>query len=983
MADTDHKRATEAKARIFISYSRKDLAFADRLERALTARSFEPLIDREAIEDLEDWRKRIETLIAQCDTMVFVLSPDAIASPECKKEVEFAATLNKRFAPIVWRTVVDSEVPDALARINRIDFGDGPFDDRVDRLVKALATDLAWIRKHTEYGEAARRWSAAARPDGLLLHSPALEQAESWIASRPHGAPEPVPDTQVYIAESRRGATRRRNILTGGLVAGLIIALGLAGLAFWQRGVAVEQRDQALLTQSRFLADTANQLSRGGDSGSAILLTVEALPDPQGEQRPYTSKAETALYTAVSSLHEVALIAGAASLAQFRSGAHEVVAISDDAQRVWDATTGRLLHETKSGGANVTLSPDGHYFAAVTSNKTVEIRDIDSGALVANLAASLATGGALAFSPDGRTIAIGLNDNTAGIWDVHSGRELAVLKGHLETINQIAFKPDGTIIATASSDRTARLWDVKTGALLKSLEGHRRGVLSVAFNGDGSRLATGSGDRTVRIWDTESGLNLMVLRGHVDPISSVSFSPDGRRLLTMSTKLTAVDQPNTARLWDAESGDLIAAFDGYCYCGNLLQRVFSTDGKYFVTASADNTAKIRSPVDGHVVLVLAGHLKPLQSAAFSPDGKQVVTASGDDTVRVWNMQGPDQAVLIRRPHGRAYTVAFSPDGDRLVIALEDDQAEVADAHTGKILATLAGHVESVEDAEFSPDGKLIVTASADRTARIWDAASGDQLAILLGHDGQLTSASFSPNGQKIVTTSYDHTARIWDASTGRTLAVLRGHRSVVTGAAFSRDGRRVVTSSLDSTARIWDADTGQSLATINVSSAIVSSAKYSGDGRKIVTASDDGTARIWDAETAKLLLTLDAGEDKSQSPFDRSYAEFSPDLGHVIGSFGGRAARIWNLESKKVVAVLGPHPDVVTSARFAPSGRLAATASKDGAVRLWHVFSSTRELLDEAKRLAPRCLTSEQRFRLFLGPTSPRWCAAMKKWPYQ
>jgi TIR domain len=52
----------EAKARIFISYSRKDMAFADRLEGALKARGFEPLIDRTEIYAFEDWWKRIEAL---------------------------------------------------------------------------------------------------------------------------------------------------------------------------------------------------------------------------------------------------------------------------------------------------------------------------------------------------------------------------------------------------------------------------------------------------------------------------------------------------------------------------------------------------------------------------------------------------------------------------------------------------------------------------------------------------------------------------------------------------------------------------------------------------------------------------------------------------------------------------------------------------------------------------------------------------------
>ena len=65
-----------SKARVFISYSRKDMGFADRLEAALKARGFEPLIDRTEIYAFEEWWKRIEALIARADTIVFVLSPD-------------------------------------------------------------------------------------------------------------------------------------------------------------------------------------------------------------------------------------------------------------------------------------------------------------------------------------------------------------------------------------------------------------------------------------------------------------------------------------------------------------------------------------------------------------------------------------------------------------------------------------------------------------------------------------------------------------------------------------------------------------------------------------------------------------------------------------------------------------------------------------------------------------------------------------------
>jgi hypothetical protein len=166
------------------------------------------------------------------------------------KEVAFAACLNKRFAPIVCRHVDDKAVPDALAKLNFVFFeGATRFEESADRLAGALDTDISWIRQHTEFGEQARRWALAKGPNGLLLRSPVLEQAERWIASRPRGAPAPTEETQTFVRRSRQAATRRRNILTSSLAAGLVLALVLAGFAYWQREVAVGNEKRAIASE--------------------------------------------------------------------------------------------------------------------------------------------------------------------------------------------------------------------------------------------------------------------------------------------------------------------------------------------------------------------------------------------------------------------------------------------------------------------------------------------------------------------------------------------------------------------------------------------------------------------------------------------------------------------------------------------------------------------------------------------------------------
>jgi hypothetical protein len=197
----------QRKTKFFISYSRVDLEFAKRIVAALEERRFEVLIDVSSIEPSEKWWQRIKQMITQADTVVFVLSPEAVASKVCKDEVEFAVSLNKRFVPIVCRSVRTSDVPEALQQLNWI-FSDDPqrFDQSVIQLINALERDIEWIRKHTQFTEFAQRWHAAGRPGpgGLMLRPPLLTEAEALlITSRPPGASDPVL-LREFIAVSRQ-----------------------------------------------------------------------------------------------------------------------------------------------------------------------------------------------------------------------------------------------------------------------------------------------------------------------------------------------------------------------------------------------------------------------------------------------------------------------------------------------------------------------------------------------------------------------------------------------------------------------------------------------------------------------------------------------------------------------------------------------------------------------------------------------------------
>ena len=87
------------KLKVFVSYSRRDVDFADQLVHVLADRGFEVVIDRKDIDAAERWKERLGQLILQSDIIVFVLSPDSARSDTCAWEVEEAVRRAKRIDP--------------------------------------------------------------------------------------------------------------------------------------------------------------------------------------------------------------------------------------------------------------------------------------------------------------------------------------------------------------------------------------------------------------------------------------------------------------------------------------------------------------------------------------------------------------------------------------------------------------------------------------------------------------------------------------------------------------------------------------------------------------------------------------------------------------------------------------------------------------------------------------------------------------------
>src|SRR5262245_44682519 len=188
----------KGKLRVFISYSRDDLDFADQLAAALDFSGFECSIDREGISGGEAWKRRLGNLISEADEVVFVLSPNSARSEICAWEVEEAARLNKRILPVICRPLEGARPPPRLGDLNYIFFYKEPtvpgsgFGTGLANSVTALNTDFDWLREHNRYLQRATEWDTRGRPANRLLSGDDIAEAKAWAARRPKSAPEPT-----------------------------------------------------------------------------------------------------------------------------------------------------------------------------------------------------------------------------------------------------------------------------------------------------------------------------------------------------------------------------------------------------------------------------------------------------------------------------------------------------------------------------------------------------------------------------------------------------------------------------------------------------------------------------------------------------------------------------------------------------------------------------------------------------------------------
>lgn len=732
---------TASNCDVFISYSRRDQPFVRALYETLGAAERRAWVGWEGIPPTADWLAEVFAAIRSADNFVFVLSEASLASEVCRREVEHAVECRKRLLPVALGTVDQEKVPAELRRLNWILCrGDDEFPQASSVLLEALATNLEWVREHTRLLMRAVEWRDEGRDPSLLMRGSDLREAEEWLGRGADEEPKPTDLHREYVIASRTQETRRSRQTLAVVVAGLILAIGLAVVAWMQRqeatrqrGVAEQRREEA--EQRRIEAERQNVAALTNESNAsltlgrdldALLAAVKAGRKLQHEAalRDDTNsvyRTLTSLRRAIYDSHE----RGRIRTGHLRGVTH--LAFAPDDQSLYSVGGDGRVKRWKPSGELLWAVETGHHGMG------------DGCTCVQNFA----------VSPDGTTLATLGNDGGFALWNDRGARIGGFDSGFGSGIGFCTDILDSTI------DFATRTVTMR-GYEQVSVRGFAGEVVSVTaaagqevdaasretFNADRSLVARYGEDQTLFIRSQDAVV--LKLRQQRHP----AFAHRSNRLATVSGDVDA----SIVHLWDAipphatspqtaakrkaapkkklQLGARTVTLET-TFAANELDGVTSPDGRMAATVTGHYGASVQlwrldgttppsvAELDVSGQLASADFPNALQSLCFSPDGGLLASGGSDGSVKLWSRDGKELRTVIA--HGQMTNARFSPDG-RLLLTWGDGRDGEVTVKLWTIDGTLLDSLsrEQIRNAWFSEDGRWIHAKDENGRAKVWN-----------------------------------------------------------------------------------------------------------------------------------------------------------------------------------------------------------------------------------------------------------------------
>lgn len=554
----------------------------------------------------------------------------------------------------------------------------------------------------------------------------------------------------------------------------------------------------------------------------------------------------------------------------------------------------------------------------------------------------------LAWNPAGDLLAVG---TTLGIRFYDPAltflRQLDQPDG--TAVTALAWSADGSKIAAASSSGVI-VWEVASGAVVSAYHEHSGPVVGLGWSPDGAHIASAGAEETaVHFWDSATGTLIATLNAD-DPIAGIASQPNGSLVaIALSVDTQQSIDLSTARtlvLWDVNTKQLAATYEGTYRTNHVLQLAWSPDGQRLGIIWESLSLSLWDIATGSESWLLRDlamfHNVSAVRFTWSPDSRTAAAAASSVPVTL----GPGFIPEDDRPstsfhigqsmsdavqynvEGVVRDLAWGPNGVRLAV-LTGDALMTLDAATGAPMAALPN---------FRPEQQTFWDASGERLLMFDDTSStaftagGQQIAVVAENQCGMTIKD-AVSGEVITRINYAD-APPFEACNQRFGGLSPDHRLVVSA---DRAADFMV---------LWDVATGAQRYHSYASPFPGDrpfwwwpNIQWSGDGRRLLSIYRDALA----AEQPVRLYIWDLNDSAASRVLDTTLPDngvFSPDTARLAEyGWGEPGVTIWDVASGQPLATLEGHTAAVTRASWSPDSARLATGSDDHTVMVWDVAS--------------------------------------------
>lgn len=284
----------------------------------------------------------------------------------------------------------------------------------------------------------------------------------------------------------------------------------------------------------------------------------------------------------------------------------------------------------------------------------------------------------------------------------------------------------------------------------------------------------------------------------------------------------------------------------------------------------------------------------------------------------------------------------------MISACKDNNPMLRDGLTGDWIGTFIGHKGAVWSVRLSEDATIAATGSADFSAKVWDTFTGETLATL-EHNHIVRAVAFPPGKEPrvLATGGMEKKLRIFDLSRVGSGVGANGtngtgpevpsyeigewvHQGSIKSIIWTRDPNVLITACDDKKVRWWDLRSRSCIAMYEVEGTIGSC--------ELSTSSSEGTLSVASGKTAYFFSSTQPGQLIRSVTLDREVASVALNGEHgrfVTGSPSDTYIRVWDFESEGEIEMGKGHHGPVWTTAFSPDGKLYASGSEDGTIKLW------------------------------------------------